>query len=172
MAALNDHLMAEFDAEMAATRKVLERVPEGKADYRPHPKSAPLGRLATHVAQLPGWVTQTLTKTELDISPPPGGFAGMVQSPAGNLDTFDTEVAAAKTAIAAVTDRDLDVPWTLKMGVVPLFTMSRREVYRRMVMNHLVHHRAQLGVYLRLLGIPLPGIYGPTADETPGPPKP
>jgi len=169
---MNDHLLAEFDDEMKATRTVLERVPDGQADFRAHPKSTPLGRLSTHVAQLPGWVTQTFRRTELDITPPPGGFAAMVQSPADALETFDREVAEARQVLAQVKEEDFDVAWSLRMGPVTLFTLPRRTVYRRMVMNHLVHHRAQLGVYLRLLGIALPGIYGPTADETPGPPKP
>lgn len=172
MPTLNDHLLAEFDDEMKATRAVLERVPDGNAGFRAHPKSTTLGRLSTHVAQLPGWVTQTLKQTELDITPPPGGFAGMVQSPADNLKQFDRDVAEARAALATATDADFDVPWSLKMGPVTLFTLPRRTVYRRMVMNHLVHHRAQLGVYLRLLDVPLPGIYGPTADEAPGPPTP
>ena len=160
-------LLPEFDQEMATTRKILACVPEGKNDWKPHPKSMTLGRLAGHVAELPGWGTMTMQQTELDIAPVGGPpFApGIFSTKEKTLQGFDQQVAAARAALAKAADGDFMVPWTLKAGGQTIMTLPRIAVIRGFVMNHLIHHRAQLGVYLRLNDIPLPGSYGPSADE-------
>jgi len=162
-----DWLRPEFDAEMVATRTSLERVPGDRFDWSPHEKSTTLGRLATHVSELPGWVTQTLLKTELDIAPAEQGppVWAVLPSVQAILEQFDRNANEARAAIDAATEASLQVPWTLKFAGNTLFTMPRWMVYRRMVLNHLVHHRAQLGVYLRLCGAAVPALYGPSADE-------
>jgi uncharacterized damage-inducible protein DinB len=160
-------MLPEFDHEMTTTRKVLECVPEGKGDWKPHPKSMTLGRLAGHLVELPGWGATTLTSTELDFAP----VGGTAWSPtffttrAATLKLFDENVAIARAALQKVADADLMVPWSLKSGGKTLMTMPRIAVIRSMVMNHIIHHRAQLGVYLRLLDIAIPGSYGPSADD-------
>jgi uncharacterized damage-inducible protein DinB len=165
--ALRDALLPEFDSEMASTRKVLERVPVENADFKPHAKSGSLGWLAWHVADLPHWVVETIDKDELDFAPvgvarpaPP-----KVESREALLASFDQKVAAARIAIAGASDDHLAKPWTLKAGGHTIFSMPRAAVLRSFVMNHLIHHRAQLGVYLRLNDVPVPGMYGPSADE-------
>ena len=160
-------LLPEFDQEMAGTRKELERVPEGKFDWRPHPKSMLLGRLASHLAELPSWGQYALELTELDIAPPgaPAPGANNLGTRAEILALFDKCSAATRKAIASAADADWMVPWSLKKGGATIFTLPRIAVVRSMVMNHMIHHRAQLGVYLRLLDVPVPGLYGPTADE-------
>lgn len=160
-------LLPEFDQEMAQTRKLLACVPEGRNEYRPHAKSMTLGRLAGHVAELPSWAVHTLDKTELDIAPPGGPpfQPGIFTTSAGTLKTFDDNVATARAALATATDADLMVTWSLKAGGKTLLSMLRVAVIRGMVMNHIIHHRAQLGVYLRLNEVAIPGMYGPSADE-------
>jgi uncharacterized damage-inducible protein DinB len=164
--AIRDALRPEFDMEMATTRRILERVPDGKTDWRPHPKSMPLGRLATHVAEIPGWVVTTLKKTELELMPVPGKpFEPFIlKSTAEILALFDKSVADASKALSEAEDPDFQVEWSLKKGGKAMLTAPRAGIYRTFVMNHMIHHRAQLGVYLRLLEVPLPSSYGPTAD--------
>ena len=164
---ITDWLMPEFDAEAAATRRVLERVPMDDPQWKPHQKSMAIGYLAYLVATLPGWATMTLERTELDIKPPEGKSwdSDVPADTAGLLELFDRNVAEARQALANATEESLQVPWTLKMGEHAVMTEPRWIVYRRNVINHLVHHRAQLGVYLRLRGAPVPSIYGPSADE-------
>ena len=166
---ISQMMLPEFDQEMATTRRMLERVPEGKSDWRPHPKSMTLGRLAGHVAELPGWGVTTLTQTELDFAPAGGPtFTPTVfTTRASALKLFDDGAKACREAIASATDADLQVMWSLKRAGHTLFSMPRSAVLRSMVMNHIIHHRAQLGVFLRLNDIPLPSSYGPTADEQP-----
>ncbi len=166
--AIKDTLLPEFDQEMAVTRRILERVPDGKNDWRPHPKSMPLGRLASHVAELPSWILNSLTQTELDLAPPPGQewTPLILATRAEMLSLFDKNRAEARKALEQSLDAAFMVPWSLKRGPAVLMTMPRAAVYRSFCMNHLIHHRAQLGVYLRLLEVPLPSSYGPTADET------
>lgn len=162
-----DWLLPEYEAEMASTRRTLERVPLDDPEWKPHEKSMAIGYLAFLVASLPGWVVSTLKRTELDIQPPPGRSWG-AEAPAtveGLLERFDRDVAEGRAALLAATEADWQVPWTLKMGEQSLMTQPRWMVYRLSVMNHLVHHRAQLGVYLRLRGVPVPSVYGPSADE-------
>jgi uncharacterized damage-inducible protein DinB len=158
-----DALLPEFDHEMTTTRKVLERVPEDRFDWKPHAKSFSLGALATHVATLPTWGTETLNKSEIDIAgaQPPAAPS----SKAELMATFDKNVAAARSALAGKTDAELLATWTLKRGGKAVFSMPKTAVLRSFVLSHLIHHRGQLSVYLRLLDVPVPSIYGPSADE-------
>jgi len=161
---ISQMLLPEFDQEMANTRKVLERFPEGKNDYTPHEKSMPLGRLAGHVATLPEWATRTLTTDALNMQP--NEFKPFIPGSRQELlETFDRHVATARAEIAKATDDALGKVWTVSMEGNPILSMPRVAVLRGMVMNHLIHHRAQLGVYLRLNGVAIPGMYGPSADE-------
>jgi uncharacterized damage-inducible protein DinB len=154
-------LLPEFDQEMPLTRRVLERIPSEKGEWKPHPKSFSVGHLAQLVSWMPGWVGQIIRDTELDLSQG-GGYT--YERTETLLRGFDKAVADSRAAIQSAKDRDYDVPWSLKMGPRILFTAPRRVVVRQTI-NHLVHHRGQLTVYLRLLDIPVPSIYGPTADE-------
>src|SRR5688500_1643144 len=154
-------ILPEFDQEMATTRRLLERVPSDKGEWKPHAKSFPLGHLAQLVATMPGWLTNILTETSLDLSK---GGKYTFEKTETLLGLFDKSVAEARAALAAAADADFDVKWSLTMGPRTLFTDTRRAVVRQTI-NHLVHHRGQLTVYLRLVDVPLPSIYGPTADE-------
>ena len=159
--AIAETLLPEFDQEMTTTRRLLERVPSDKGSWKPHPKSFALGHLAQLVAWMPGWVANTLRGTELDLA----GTAGYsFETTETLLAEFDKNVRATREALAEVQDADFTVPWSLKRGGQVLFTAPRATVVRTHI-NHLVHHRGQLTVYLRLLDVPLPSIYGPTADE-------
>ncbi len=154
-------LLPEFDQEMATTRKLLERVPSEKGAWKPHPKSFALGHLAQLVATMPGWLTNALQETELDLSGPSGYSLETTET---LLTEFDKCVREARSAISSATDADFTVSWSLRMGDRVLFTAPRAAVVRNHI-NHLIHHRGQLSVYLRLNDVPLPSIYGPTADE-------
>ena len=160
---ISQALLPEFDQEMTNTRKMLERVPEGKADYKPHEKSMTLGRLASHIAEIPGWGKTTLETEVLNLEP------GMQPFNTGSrqelLDTFDKNVREARQALARATDADWMKTWTMNFGARQVMSMPRVAVMRGMVMNHLIHHRAQLSVYLRLNEVEVPGMYGPSADE-------
>lgn len=161
-----DILLMEFDQEMCNTQQVLERVPADKLDWRPHPKSGTMGWLAAHLANLPAWVTYTLTRDEIDLADPEmHRQTDVPASVQAIMDIFGDNVAAARDALDAASDDALMEPWTLRMGDKVIFTIPRRSVLRVMVLNHTIHHRAQLEVYLRMNDIPLPPIYGPTADE-------
>jgi len=164
---LSAAILPELEHEMANTRKTLERVPEGKNDFRPHPKSMPMGRLAGHLAELPQWAGRTLLQDSIDLNPPgvdrtPGYVMSSRQA---LLDTFDGHLKAAKAAIAATSDSDFMKPWTLLNGGKTVLTMPKIAILRTFVLSHTIHHRAQLGVYLRLNDVPVPSIYGPSADE-------
>ena len=150
---------------MAVTRKVLERVPEDKFEWTPHPKSMSMVALATHVATIPSWGLPTLTETELDLGGQNQNTA--VTSRADLLSRFDRNVAGTRAALVGKTDAEMMTIWSLKNNGQKLFTMPRASVWRGFVLNHLVHHRAQLGVYLRLNDVPVPAMYGPSADEAP-----
>jgi uncharacterized damage-inducible protein DinB len=156
-------LLSEFDVEMANTRKVLDRVPLEKADWKPHPKSGSLGWLAGHVANLPEWVTFTLNSSELDLASAPRNRAP--ESKRELLDTFERKAKEARAAIENAKDSQWAAGWSLKRGGQTLFTMPRTAVVRSFALNHLLHHRGQLTVYLRLIDVPVPGLYGPSADE-------
>jgi uncharacterized damage-inducible protein DinB len=160
-------ILPEFDQEMANTRKVLERVPEDKLNWRAHPKSNTIGWNANHLAEIPGWVEGTLSQLSWDIAPVGGQ---RYQSPNLTtrkeiLDLFDRNVAAARQAIAAVRDEEMSKVWSLLQAGKPIITLPRAAVIRSFVLNHLIHHRAHLCVYLRLNDIPVPGMYGPSGDE-------
>jgi len=168
MMPLNEMLLPEFDQEAATTRLLLERVPAKDADWKPHPKSASLGSLAVHVANLVSWLGMTLTTTELDFDPP-GGGGPPVPSPFTTVEAllavFDQNAASSRAALAKAVDADFAVLWSLKSGSQVYFTLPRAVVVRSFALSHLIHHRAQLGVYLRLRDVPLPPSYGPTADS-------
>ncbi len=161
-------LVPEFKQEMAGLRKILALSPaDQKFDWKPHPKSMGLGRLTGHLAELPGWGSFTLQATELDLAADPTRKA-LGTEPIDQvtvLRVFDKNVADAITAMVSTDDNAWMVPWTLRHGKHVIFTLPRLAVMRVSVINHIVHHRAQLGVYLRMLDIPLPQIYGPTADN-------
>jgi uncharacterized damage-inducible protein DinB len=165
--AINQSLLGEFDHEMASTRKSLERVPDGKFDWKPHNKSMSMGALATHIASILHWGKLTLETPNFDVHPPGGQQVRQpeLKSKAEVLAFFDKSVPEARAAIAAASDQSLMTPWTLLNGGKTVFTMPRVGVLRSMIMNHMIHHRAQLGVYLRLNDVPVPSIYGPSADE-------
>ena len=166
---LSDLLLPEFDAEIATTRRVIERVPDDHIEWRPHEKSFPMGHLAQLVAMIPGWTLHVLTKSEFDIAPREGPTAVYRFLPVEQLlMLFDKNVAEARPLIEKVTDAHLQAPWTLKAAGHEVSTTPRYMAYRTLLLNHLVHHRAQLGVYLRMNDVPLPGTYGPSADETLG----
>jgi len=153
---------------MQNTRKTLERVPDDKWNWKPHEKSGTLGWLAGHVATLPGWATMTISTEEFDYAPV-NGKSSYQQPKTENcrdlLAAFDKESAGARAALASVSDQEILKTWKLLAGGQEIFAMPRVAVLRGVVMNHLIHHRAQLGVYFRLLNIAVPGVYGPSADE-------
>jgi uncharacterized damage-inducible protein DinB len=161
--AIVDALIPEFDHEMATTRKLLERVPDERLDWKPHGKSMTLGSLATHVANIVWWGEVTLDKPEFNAEGQ--GPAPPAANRAELLAKFDKNVKATRASLAGKTDGELMAPWSLKNGKQTFFTMPKAAVWRSFVMNHLVHHRAQLSVYLRMNDVPLPAMYGPSADE-------
>lgn len=160
-------LLPEFDKEMQSTRKLLACVPDTRMSWKPHEKSMTLGRLAGHVAELPSWAVNAIKLDSLDLTP--GGkqiFKSFVASSQKELlEVFDRNVPEARAAIAGASDAHLDKIWSLIFGGKTVLSMSRAAVLRSMVMNHLIHHRAQLGVYLRLSNVAIPDMYGPSADE-------
>jgi uncharacterized damage-inducible protein DinB len=160
-----DALLPEFDHEMATTRRLLDRVPEDKFSWKPHDKSMSLGQLAGHLANLPSWCSATLDVTVLDLDTIEDARPKAPTSRAALLEEFDKKVAAARTKLTEATDPAFMAPWTLKKGDQVFFTMPRISAIRGFVMNHSIHHRGQLSVYLRLNDVPVPPMYGPTADE-------
>ena len=154
-------LLPEFDEEMRVTRRVLERVPDDKAEWKPHPKSFALAHLAQLIAGMPGWITNMLQETELDLAKQP---PYTVYKTAQLLEFFDKNVREARAAIEKAKDSDYEVMWSLKHSGNTLFSAPRKVVVRQTI-SHLSHHRGQMTVYLRLLDVPVPSIYGPTADE-------
>jgi uncharacterized damage-inducible protein DinB len=160
---LSQSLLPEFDNEMSNTRRALERVPTDKFDWQPHAKSFTMGKLATHLATLPGWTDITINTSELDLSQP-----REIPKPATTeelLALFDQTVASARATLAGASDETFFQPWTLRNGEQTIFTLPKIAVMRGFVLNHIIHHRGQLTVYLRLNDIPVPSIYGPSADE-------
>jgi len=164
---IGQSMLAEFDQEMQGTRKVLERVPDDKWGWKPHEKSGSVGWLAGHLATLPGWATMTIKTEELDYAPVngPSYQPPKIENCKDLLDVFDKESAEARAALSSVSDQEMLKSWKLLAGGKEILAMPRVAVIRGMVMNHLIHHRAQLGVYFRLIGVPVPGLYGPSADE-------
>ena len=159
-------LLPEFDHEMGTTGRLLERVPEAAFEWKPHEKSMSLGQLADHLLNLTGWANLIATSTTFDIASV--GEDRKPKIPASRnamLARFDEKVAAARAELVSKTDAELMASWTLKSGTYEVFTMPRISAIRSFVLNHTIHHRGQLSVYLRLKDVPLPSIYGPTADE-------
>lgn len=160
-------ILPEFDHEMATTRRVLERIVDDKFDWRPHEKSMTLGELATHLSSIPSWTAMTFAQDNLDIAPPgaPEYREDAKTSRADVLEAFDKNVASARAALESATDDNWQGKWSLLNRAKPIFTLPRTAVMRGFILSHSIHHRAQLAVYLRLLDIPVPSIYGPSADE-------
>ncbi|MEM7309707.1 MAG: DinB family protein [Planctomycetota bacterium] len=162
---IRDSLLPELDHELATTRTLLEAVPEAQTSFRPHAKSWTLGELSLHVANVLTWLTITLETAEIELNDPefvPPTF----ESAAATLAVFDANAEAARAALVAASDEQLFQPWTLRRGGQAMFTMPRVSCVRSFVLNHLIHHRGQLTVYLRMCDVPLPPVYGPTADVT------
>jgi uncharacterized damage-inducible protein DinB len=163
----SETLLPEFDREMANTRRHLERVPDDKFDWKPHQKSSSMGALAHHIAHLPGWGSLAIGSESFDFAPDGVPMKlPQVDSTAELVAMFDENVAKTRAAIAASADEDFQKSWTLFFNGRKITTKSKSEILRDFVMSHTIHHRAQLGVYLRLNDIPVPATYGPTADES------
>ncbi len=158
---IGSDLLGEFDQEMGTTRRLLERVPGEKGDWKPHPKSFSLAHLAQLVARMPGWVALSIQRGEIDLSGAPNYSNETTEA---LLTEFDRNVKASRDALGQAGDADFGLPWQLKHQGRVLFTSTRGATVRQTI-SHLVHHRGQLTVYLRLLDVPIPSIYGPTADE-------
>jgi uncharacterized damage-inducible protein DinB len=164
---IGQSMLTEFDEEMKNTRKVLERVPDDRWNWKPHEKSGTMGWLAGHVGTVPEWITMTINTRELDYAPVngPSYQPPKIENRAQLLAAFDKGSAEARAALAGVSDEEIVKGWKLLAGGQEIFTLPRVACIRSMCMNHLIHHRAQLTVYFRLLGVPVPGLYGPSADE-------
>ena len=164
---LNEAILPEFDHEMANTRKTLERVPDDKPNWKPHQKSWAMMELTTHVANIPSWTALTLAEDSFDMAPKDGDAPNVPEAGSKDeaLEMFDKNVSEARAAIEAASDEDLMKSWSLLSGGETLFSMPKIAVLRNFVLNHTIHHRAQLGMYLRLNDIPVPAIHGPSADE-------
>jgi uncharacterized damage-inducible protein DinB len=165
---LSQSLLPEFDHEMANTRKVLERIPEDKLGWKVHEKSNTIGWVGMHLADIPAWVEVCLNQDSVDVNPP-GGEHHRTVTPSSRqeiLDAFDKNVAAARAALAATTDEQFAKSWSLLSGGTVVFTQPRGAVMRSFVLNHNIHHRAHLCVYLRLNDIPVPALFGPSGDES------
>ena len=160
-----NQMLAELQQEGIATRKILALVPIDKKDWKPHEKSMALGSLSRHVAEIYGWPKETIQDDELDFAKMDGNPVE-VNSTEELLALFDKCIAKAKEVLEKTPDEEMSKPWTMRQGEMIFFTMPKAQVMRTWVLNHSVHHRAQLGVYLRLLDIPIPGSYGPSADES------
>jgi uncharacterized damage-inducible protein DinB len=162
---LIDALLPEFDREMGLTRRALERVPDGQFEWQPHPTSATLGRLAEHLTEMPQWATITMTQEGIEMTTvrPPDYVRPATRDAV--LAQFDRYLKAGRANVAGKTDPEFAAPWTLKDGGKEVFTMPKIAVMRNFVLNHMIHHRGQLVVYLRMLGVPVPSIYGPSGDE-------
>jgi len=165
MTVLRDLAFADLDHELANTRRTIERIPDAHLGYRPHEKSWTIGNLGLHLGRLPFWGTTTLVDDDFDLAalPPSGNSA--IASVAEVLALFDEHVARLRVAMAATTDDRLQQPWTLRHGTHVIVTMPRAAALRTNCISHMVHHRGQLALYLRLLDVPVPGLYGPSADE-------
>jgi uncharacterized damage-inducible protein DinB len=161
--AISTALLSEFDHEMATSRTVIERVPENKYSWKPHEKSMSAGRLASHIAEMPTWASTSIQQDSLDLA---GGYQPYeAASRAELLALFDKNVAGARASIAGCSDETFMKMWSLTNSGKTLMTMPKIAVVRSFVMNHVIHHRGQLSVYLRELNVPVPSIYGPSADE-------
>jgi uncharacterized damage-inducible protein DinB len=164
---MSDGLLSQFGYEIGATRALFSRIPDAITGWKPHPKSSTVGDLALHIASIVGWAAPTMTKPELDFAPPggPAWTPPVFTSMAATIALLDKHEKEARAAMTGVPDSAMMDPWSLKVGGKVLFTQPRIAVMRGFVISHLIHHRGQLTVYLRMKDIPLPPIYGPTADE-------
>jgi uncharacterized damage-inducible protein DinB len=169
MGRMSEVLRPELESELGNTRKMLAAIPEGKWDWKPHQKSMSLGRLAGHVATLPSWATDTFKTERMDLSPEnlPENANYAPKSREEMLAKFDVWADGLRETLSAAPDEEFGKTWTMTWMGQQAFSLPRLAVYRTMVMNHLVHHRGQLSVYLRMLEVPVPGMYGPSADEQP-----
>lgn len=164
--AIKDALLPEFDHEMGTTRRLLDRAPEQAFDWKPHDKSMTLGELSSHLANIPHWCTRIFDVSVLDLATiPEDARPQPATTRVALLARFDARVAQARARLVTATDAEMLAPWTLKQADQEIFTLPRVAALRSFVMNHSIHHRGQLTVYLRLNNVPLPSIYGPTADE-------
>ena len=163
---LSEMLLPEFDREMASTRRTIERVPDAKLDWQPHAKSMSMRGIVTHLSNIPTWASYGVTRDSLDIAPQGNPLrAEPVGSTREALELFDRNAAAAREAIAGAGDELLMKPWSLLRDGETVMTLPRVALLRNFVLNHTIHHRAQLGVYLRLNDVAVPSVYGPSADE-------
>jgi len=162
---LIDSLLPEFDREMGLTRRALERVPDGQFDFRPHPTSRTLGHLAEHLTEMPLWATTAMTQSSLEATTQRPADYKPPATRAEVLKLFDGCLKTARASLVNKTDGEFAAPWTLKNGGKEVFTMPKSSVMRNFVLNHMIHHRGQFVVYLRMLGVPVPSIYGPSGDE-------
>ena len=162
---LIDALLPEFDREMGLTRRALERVPDGQFDWKPHPTSVTLGRLAEHLTEMPQWTTITMTQRGIEMTTPRPDDYVRPATRAAVLAQFDKYLKEGRGHLAGKIDGEFEAPWTLKSGGKEVFTMPKIAVMRNFVLNHMIHHRGQLTVYLRMLGVAVPSIYGPSGDE-------
>jgi uncharacterized damage-inducible protein DinB len=163
---ISEALLPEFDYEMANTKKILACVPEDKFTWKPHEKSMALGRLASHVAEMANWGDVVVRADKLELTPADKPFHA--SSRAELLETFDKYAKSAREAIAGASDEHLGKTWTLYYAGNPVLSQPRAGILRGMVMSHIIHHRGQLTVYLRLLNVKFPGMYGPSADDAMG----
>lgn len=162
--ALHTAFVNELRHEAANTRKILERIPEDQWNWKPHDKSSTLGKLACHIAELPRWADQIVSKPEFDIVKDHFDRVS-VTSKSELIATFDAIIKQTTAILENTKDEEFSSGWTFKRGGVTAFELPRTLAIRNMVLNHIVHHRGQLSVYLRLLNVPVPGMYGPSADE-------
>jgi uncharacterized damage-inducible protein DinB len=164
---IGQSMLPEFDQEMQNTRKTLERIPDEKWNWKPHEKSGTLGWLAGHVGTVPEWIAMTIKTEELDYAPVngPAYEPPKINNRQEVLAAFDKAAAEARAALADVSDQDMMKNWRLLAGGQEVLAMPRIACIRGMCLNHLIHHRGQLTVYFRLIGVPVPGLYGPSADE-------
>jgi uncharacterized damage-inducible protein DinB len=163
---MSEVMLCDFDGEVSNTRRVLARIPDDKADWKPHDKSFALGKLAFHVASLPFFGLTILSTGDLDLAEKMSSFRRYAgEDAAAMLSMYDDAAAALRTKLAGMTDEELQANWTMIYGAKTLADAPKYILYRSMFFNHLIHHRGQLNVYLRLLDVPVPGIYGPSADE-------
>lgn len=162
---ITELLLAELEREAVGTRKALERVPEGKDDWKPHEKSMPLGYLASLIATMPSWAAAIVTQDELDLAAPGDLVQPELSTHRDLLEAFDKAVARAREALSSTTDEHLKTPWRLLVQGQVVAEDSRYVMIRDSAFNHMAHHRGQLTVYLRLNDVPVPSLYGPTADE-------
>lgn len=163
---IKDAILPEFDHEMATTRKLLERIPDSELGWKPHHKSFSMGELASHIAQIPGWAGAIVDKPSFDLADS-GEDAKPKQAPsrAQAVAEFDRSVAEARAKISAKSDAELMAMWSLKRGGTEMFSAPALVALKSFILNHTIHHRGQLSVYLRLRDVPVPSIYGPSADE-------